>query len=184
MSVFFTVVCLVLLTDFISGFGHWIEDTYGDPNWKFLGELIIKPNLEHHQTPRSFVGRSYWSRNDVSIIFCSVIVLSASLFGFFSWQLLFVASYLSQVNEIHACAHRRPEENFAITRLLKQIGLLQSNLHHGWHHKAPYDCNFCILTSYLNPLLDRIGIWKFLEKSVSFCFGISPLRGTSRRNRQ
>jgi ubiquitin-conjugating enzyme E2 variant len=182
MNYFFTIVGLVLLADFISGVGHWFEDTYGNPNWKILGDLVIKPNLEHHQTPRSFIYRSYWYRNNTSILSCFVIVLASWVLGFFSWQLLFVFAYLSQVNEIHAIAHRRPDENFVIARFFQKIGLLQSNLHHGWHHKAPYDCNFCILTEYLNPLLNRIRFWQFLENSIKFCFGVSPLRGSAIRN--
>jgi ubiquitin-conjugating enzyme E2 variant len=101
--------------------------------------------------------------------------------GGVNWQTLFVLSYLSQVNEVHAIAHRRNDENNKFVHFLQKIGLLQSNLHHGWHHKAPYDCNYCILTMYLNPFLNRIRFWQFLENTIEEIFKVKPLRGTEIR---
>ena len=181
MYLFLQIVSLLLLADFISGIGHWFEDAYGNPNWYLFGNLIIKPNLEHHRTPRSFLSRSYWSRNDVSILFCAFSVLCFYFLGFFSWQLLFVFTLLSQVNEVHAISHRRKDENSSFILFLQEMGLIQSSFHHGWHHKAPYDCNYCILTEYLNPILNKIKFWVFLESCILFLFKARPLRGSSIR---
>jgi ubiquitin-conjugating enzyme E2 variant len=72
---FLTIIGLIFLADFISGIGHWIEDAYGNPNWRFFGDVVIKPNLEHHKTPRSFLSRSYWHRNSTSILATTFIAL-------------------------------------------------------------------------------------------------------------
>lgn len=48
-------ILIILSADFLSGFIHWWEDAYGNPNWKILGKHIIEPNLNHHTNPRDFI---------------------------------------------------------------------------------------------------------------------------------
>lgn len=46
MLLLLELFCVVLLCDFLSGLGHWWEDTYGNPNWRRIGEMVIKPNFK------------------------------------------------------------------------------------------------------------------------------------------
>lgn len=181
MILILQLIAVILICDFISGIGHWLEDAYGNPNWKYLGESIIKPNLEHHQTPRSFLKRTYFYRNGQTILLAYFVTTFIYLTGWGNWQVVFGLLLLSQVNEFHAISHRANKENPLLVRWLQKIGLIQSRRHHGWHHKAPYDCRYCILTAYLNPVLDKLRFWKGLELFLSF-FAIKPLRGTAARN--
>lgn len=171
--IFLWVIFLILLADFISGLGHWFEDVYGNPDWPLLGKYVVQPNIQHHQTPRSFLVGSYWYRNSTVFIPCIVLFIICAFTNLLCRQVVFFLLYLSQVNEVHAISHRRKSENWLFFQWLQKIGLIQSALHHGWHHKAPYDCNYCIMTEYLNPILNKIYFWTVLECGLSF-FGIQP----------
>ena len=51
---------------------------------------------------------------------------------------------------------------------------------HGYHHTSPYNINYCVMTNYLNPILNKIKYWEFLEWIISL-FGIKVVRGSSIR---
>ena len=183
MIILLKVILLILLADFISGIGHWLEDVYGNPNDTWIGRKIVQPNLQHHKTPRSFLQGSYWDRNGMVIIICVfLMIIITIIFGFY-WGMFFVLTYLSQVNEIHAISHRSDKENNWLFRSLQKIGLIQTRKHHGWHHQAPYNCNYCILTAYLNPILDKLQFWFYIEMFLQKVLKIQPLRGTDKRNK-
>jgi len=54
-----------LAVDWISGFVHWFEDSYGRPSLLFVGDRITKPNLRHHFRPRAFVANSWYSSSEL-----------------------------------------------------------------------------------------------------------------------
>ena len=184
MLLFSQIIISVLIADFISGLGHWIEDTYGKPDWPLIGKYIVQPNIEHHHTPRSFLGRSYWSRNNASIILALIITTIVGIFGAITWQFLMIVFLLSQVNEIHAFTHRKPTEIPKWVRMLQEIGLMQSRRQHGEHHQSPFEVRFCILTNFLNPILDSCRFWWVLEWILLNVFRLPTQRGTEVRNAQ
>jgi sterol desaturase/sphingolipid hydroxylase (fatty acid hydroxylase superfamily) len=164
--------CL-FLADLISGIGHWIEDRYFHSELNIVGPLLAIPNLMHHTNPRGFLKGSYWNRNGIPITIGLVLI---PLFWAVSWLSIYsflTIILLSQSNEIHACAHRSDKENTRLIKWFQKIGLLQSRRHHGYHHRAPYDCRYCILTDFLNPVLDRLLFWSVLEKGMAY-LGVHP----------
>jgi len=170
----------ILIADFISGIGHWLEDTYGNPNIKY-GASIVHANIEHHSTPRSFLGRTYWYRNNSLIIFFTLIPVIAFLIGWGSWELTFTCLLLSQTNEIHAFAHRKKSETPKLILCLQEMGFLQSSRHHAVHHQRPYQYRMCIITNFLNPILDGLKFWHFMELVILKIFNLKPYRGTEVR---
>src|SRR5260370_11065012 len=42
------VLLAYLAADFVSGFVHWLGDTWGTPEWVIIGESLIRPFREHH----------------------------------------------------------------------------------------------------------------------------------------
>ncbi len=175
------VFSLLLLADFVTGVIHWLEDTYGNPNWPIIGKYIIIPNLEHHKNPRSLLSGNYWNRVDTSVYAACSIGILCYLSGYMCWQLFTFLLIASQGNEFHAIAHRNTDENgYWLTRLQK-IGLIQTRKTHGWHHKAPYETNFCVMTEFLNPILNRINFWNTIEKILLKIFRIKILRGSDIR---
>ncbi len=173
------VLFIMIIADFVSGVIHWWEDTYGKPEWKFLGigKYLIIPNLIHHQKPRDFVKHSYLKRNLAAIILAIVLTPIIYLLTDISWQtalLLFI--YGSQTVEIHAISHRTDKENGKFLVLLQKIGLLQSKKNHAQHHQSPHRSGYCLMTNWVNPILDSVKLWPVLEFFVWVVFKV-PVAG-------
>ena len=64
--------------------------------------------------------------------------------------------------------------------MIQKTGLIQSRRMHGYHHSAPFDVNYCVLTNYLNPILNKIRFWQFLEWTIGL-FGTKSTRGDKNR---
>ncbi len=175
------IFLLWLLADFITGVIHWWEDAYGNPTWPILGKYIVEPNLEHHKNPRRLVKGSYWNRVNTSV--CVAIIVSIIFYfcGWHSWRMILCLFFCSQGNEIHAISHRTDKENGKFFIFLQKIGIIQNRKTHGWHHKAPYDTNFCVMTEFLNPSLNKIDFWRKLELVLLKLFHIKVLRGSDIR---
>lgn len=154
--------CL-LIADFVSGVGHWIQDRYFHSSLNPVGRWIAVNNVQHHTRPRFLLTGSYWSRNavPVSIGICLLTVL----YGFYLLSPFVAVTVLlaTQSNEIHACAHRTDRENWVVVGWLQSAGILQSRRHHGHHHTSPYEANYCLITNLLNPILDKLNIWRGFE---------------------
>jgi len=170
----------MLLVDLLTGTVHWWEDAYGNPDWKLLGKSVVKPNIDHHKTPRNFLKSSFFERIRLSLFIALGLGLLCFLVGWLNWMVAFCLIYGLMANEIHAIAHRTKKENGKFISFLQKVGLLQSRRMHGYHHSAPYDVNYCVLTNYLNPILNKIRFWNFLEWAVGL-FGIKPVRGNANR---
>lgn len=175
------VYCLlaVLAADFLSGLVHWWEDTYGDPAWPLLGRTVVEPNIEHHQDPLAFTRRSAWSRNYQTVLPAAAI--GAALWawqGWAWWPAQLTLLLLSWANEVHCWSHRAV--NPWPIALLQEMHVLQTSRHHARHHRAPFATQFCVLTNWLNPLLERAQFWAALERLVAAC-GVPPKRLTTSR---
>lgn len=175
------VFLLWLIADFITGIIHWWEDTYGNPAWPVLGKYVVGPNLEHHKNPRSLLQGSYWSRINTSLFTALIVGAILWFAGIHSWSMIVCLLFSSQGNEIHAIAHRTDKENGKFLIFLQKTGLIQKRKTHGWHHKAPYDTNFCVMTEFVNPILNRINFWMKLEWIILKLFRIKVLRGSAVR---
>ena len=171
MFVLLKIFGLILLTDLITGTVHWWEDAYGNPNWKVLGKLVVIPNLEHHEKPRKFLKDSSWSRIRLSLIIATILLAGAYFLNVLVWEVVFVLIYASFANELHAISHRTKKENGRLIGWLQWIGLIQSKRMHGLHHTSPYNVNYCVMTCYLNPMLNKLGYWEKIERFF-LLFGI------------
>lgn len=150
------IVAAAALADFLSGFWHWVEDRYFDEKWPIIGEYIAKPNTLHHAQPTAFLDQSYWSRNWTTFLPAGFLILVGALLSA-PWWLLLSFVMLSQANELHAWAHYRVKSRWI--RGLQEFGILQSPRHHNVHHKDPYSRNYCVMTDWLNPILDKTRFW-------------------------
>lgn len=174
------IFMLMLLTDLLTGTVHWWEDAYGNPSWKYLGKSVVIPNLEHHQYPRKFLKHGMWPRIRLSFIIAVSLGTIAYLFGVLSWEVGFVLIYASLANEIHAITHKTDKENGKLICWIQKTGLIQTRRMHGHHHTSPYDVNYCVMTNYLNPILNKTRFWLGLEWVIQL-FGIKPSRGLPSR---
>lgn len=190
--------CGMLLADFISGVVHWAADTWGTVEWPIVG-TFIRSFREHHVDPAAMTKHDAIETNGdnclVSILFllmphltCHTNLLhlfstgspssirphnemtSAQLFGMFMWTFLGIFGALT--NQFHKWAHtyRVPY----IVTLLQDYHIILSRRNHNVHHKAPFDCSYCITTGWLNPLLDYIDFWPRLETVITMLTGLVP----------
>lgn len=93
----------------------------------------------------------------------SLVLLSAAIGGAAS-------------TEIHYWTHRVKDRPKAI-RVMQEIGIIQSPAQHSQHHRPPSDRRYCIVTDWLNPLLDAARVWERLEAALTK-MNLEPNRGT------
>lgn len=163
----FTVLSSYVAADFVTGLFHWLEDTYGKKSWgQWLYRNIVLPNIEHHDSPINFTRSSYWNRVELSVYLAAPLVI-VGLFVHCPWLISF-ALFASQANEIHCWAHRGGGNNLAV-RTLQTCRIVQRSKHHGVHHKAPYRSRYCVMTPWLNPILDGLKFWRAIEYTLACC---------------
>lgn len=172
ISLMLQIAACVLAADFISGLFHWLEDSYGNPNWPIVGKWITQANDLHHREPRAFLEKNWFQSADVGLLAGALVLGIAAIFGWLTWQLVLILALLVNANEFHKWSHRTRKENPAIVLRLQRWGLLQTPRHHGRHHQGRKDSHYCIVTAYLNPWLDRSGFWRRLEKVAFAAFRV------------
>jgi len=164
---------ILVLVDFVSGFVHWIEDSYFSETTPVIGPLVVAPNILHHRSPRHFIKGSFWFRNSTTILPCAMILAIGTVAGGFHWQLLLFCAALSLSNELHCWTHRSPQENGRLITFLHRRGWIQTPAHHAVHHTDPKNRAYCTLTNLLNPVLDRVELWRCFERLIHAIFGIA-----------
>jgi plasmanylethanolamine desaturase len=167
------LVATWLITDWISGFVHWLEDSYGHPDMPIVGRYVTKPNLQHHVHPRKFVTNSWFSSSDLLMLVCLAGLFAAWAIGRLSPMVFFAAALGVNANQVHKWCHRTPRENGPVIVALQRLRFVQSPRQHYGHHLARKDACYCVLTDFLNPVLDRCRFWRALEFLIHRCFGIA-----------
>jgi hypothetical protein len=167
------VVIVWLIADFVSGVFHWWQDAYGDPFWPVVGAHITRPNILHHYAPRALLAKSWFNSSRTLLVMGLGIAALAWCAGLLSWPLLLGLGLLVNMNQVHKWSHRSPRENPGLVRWLQRVGVLQSPGHHREHHIDTRDTNYCILTNFVNPVLERLHLWAGLEWVLARGFGIA-----------
>ena len=178
-NLIFEFAASLLAADFVSGLLHWLEDAYGREDFPITGRLVTKPNILHHHHPRHFVRNSWWQSSWDLTCLCALIVIAAWIAGLLTWHVWLFAVLGANANQIHKWAHRTPQENGCLISLLQRFRLVQSPRHHARHHTDPKNSHYCVLTDFLNPVLDRLHIWERTERLLSRLFGLSRRIDTS-----
>lgn len=167
----------VLLADLVSGVVHWAEDTYArfKPRRKLrVINLIARDNEVHHRRPRDFLKRTWWQSSWDLLLIGAVILALAHALGHLSAAVLLFVVLSVNANQMHKWAHRNPRENPLLVTWLQRALLLQSPRHHGKHHGGARDSHYCVVTNFLNPLLEEVSFWRRLEQLVERITGRGP----------
>ena len=172
-------ITTILIADFFSGAFHWLEDAYGREDFPITGRLFTKPNTLHHHDPRYFVRHSWLQSSWDLTLFCALIVAVAWRLHLLSWQVWLFAFVGANANQIHKWAHRSRQENGRLISFLHDCRLMQSPAHHAGHHTNPKRSHYCVLTDFVNPVLDRFGFWFGLEWLVQRLLSVSRRVDTS-----
>jgi uncharacterized iron-regulated membrane protein len=161
-----------LLADLISGLVHWWEDraNTGTSRFKFING-VRSDNEKHHNMPGFFLRYSWWGNINTTAPIAWPLALLFLLIGlkFLAWTFLF----LGFGNLIHRWAHEPIGKRPFIVSLIQQTGLFISphqHAEHHFHHKTHKLLSreesyrrFCVMTGWLNPILDKIGFFDVLE---------------------
>lgn len=152
-----------LIADFISGVLHWIEDRVLWQSDGWIGRHIVAPNRQHHLTPLTFLQDGFGARNGTT---WAVLVPIAALWLWLLGPSFVFAGALAGgllVNEVHRLAHT-PTQSLGWVRVAQQVGLIQSGPHHARHHRQGASSHYCVLTGWLNPVLEQLQFWDRLER--------------------
>jgi ubiquitin-conjugating enzyme E2 variant len=172
-----SVVLAYLMADFVSGFVHFLGDTFGDEGTPVLGASFIKPFRDHHVDPRGLTRHDFVETNGNNCIVCIPTVLfvwylfPARTELWALWLVAFTAWFMIGIfmtNQFHKWAHL--ETPPAWISLLQDWRLILNPSHHDIHHTAPFDKYYCITAGWLNPLLHSIGFFPRTEAVLRWIF--------------
>ncbi len=164
MFILLKAIGVILVADFVTGFVHWLEDSYWSPETPILGKWLIEANLEHHKNGQAFLKKSWLASSWDLYLTGMITLMTAYYLNFLTWELWLFVIISMNANQIHKWAHiTRYENKPNIIGLLQKMYILQRTDHHGQHHRKPNNSHYCVITNILNPVLDRLQFWRMLE---------------------
>ena len=170
-SFVFQLLITLFAIDFVSGLVHWCEDTFGTENSPVTGKWIVIPNMIHHENPAAFLSKS-WLESSWDLTVASLLIaFSGWLAGELHWQLMLFCFIGANANQLHKYAHLPENKVPLFIRFLRHTGILQTARHHARHHSGEKNTAYCVVTPYLNPVLDSVKFWRFLEMITVPLFG-------------
>ncbi len=174
----------LLFSDFISGFVHWLFDTWGSTDTPVFGRLAIRTFRHHHVDAKAITRHDFIETNGHNIALTNIYGISglffvvpspedASLSDVFTVQCLLCATFFTAfTSQIHKWAHM--DEPPPIIALLQRARLALAPDHHDVHHTAPYARNYCITVGWMNGPLRAVRFFETLEWIISSVTGAVP----------
>ena len=169
--------------DFVSGFVHWMADTWGSVDMPFIGNALLRPFREHHVDAQAITRHDFVETNGNN---CLISIPSglwalftpqhegAGLNLFWSTFLFSLILWVMFTNQFHKWSHlSEPRGAIAI---LQKLHLILPPGHHAVHHTAPYRRSYSITAGWVNYPLNLIRFYPLLEQLVSGVTGLIPRR--------
>lgn len=165
------IIAAWLMADFIAGIFHWFEDKVllETTNIAWL-ETIRTDNGDHHRKPGAMLQFSIWENMKSSALVTWPLMVACLLVGWY-W-LAMVLCFGAWANVVHRFAHMPRRRVPAWIRMLQRTGFfISDSAHHGHHFhrkrvipKEQTTGKYCVMSSWLNPVLDGIGFWRLLNR--------------------
>ena len=169
--------------DFISGFVHWLADTWGSVEMPVIGNALLRPFRLHHVDEKEITRHDYIETNGAN---CMISLPGIGLSLWCNWDtnlgLFFgmfwagVMLFIMMTNQFHKWAHLDGEKRTPTIAFLQKTRLILSPKHHQIHHTAPFAKYYGITHGWLNWPLSKIGFFRALEWTVTATTGIIPRR--------
>ena len=173
LPVVVTAAAVVTLADFVTGVVHWAEDAYAahaKPGSLF--RKVAEANALHHVKPRAFLANTWFESSWDLLLLAGVIVAGAWGLGHLNWAVYLFAVIIANANQLHKWTHRNSRENPRVIVWLQKLRVLQTVRHHACHHTGERNSHYCVVTNWLNPLLERMQFWRRLERFNARVFGL------------
>jgi hypothetical protein len=168
-----------LAADFVSGFVHWMGDTWGSTEMPILGKSFIRPFREHHVDEKAITRHDFIETNGnncaISIpvaIMCVVMPHSSPAWVFLSAFLGSMIFWVMATNQFHKWSHL--DNPPPVIAFFQRVHLILPPAHHHIHHTAPYNKYYCITVGWLNKPLAMIAFFPTAEKLVTWATGLLP----------
>ena len=177
------LLAAIFVADFVSGLFHWAFDTWFDESMTAIRRSVVTVR-EHHIFPNHIfrvkfheeIGTLGWNATVFTGVPIVWMLVGSS--GGWTTYLMFAAVVFNLLMigmlEIHKCGHRT--QNPALVRALQRTGLLLSREHHVKHHRGNHDINYCLVTGWADMTLGRLGVFRWLERTISRTTGAVPQR--------
>jgi ubiquitin-conjugating enzyme E2 variant len=169
----------LLIADFISGFVHWLFDTWFSPDTPYVGKAFVRTFREHHADPTAITRHDFVETNGSNMLAGGVLVAVGHFFAeaegaFAAVALLFAGLFMSLTSQIHKWAHS--ERVPKLVAMLQRARLIITKDAHARHHLAPFDRGYCITAGWLNTTLHYVRFFRVLERVISAITGALPRR--------
>lgn len=181
-SVLFMTASLVFgyfLADFFSGLVHWAMDTWFEVDTVGRSVAIAR---EHHIYPQSIFGYRFLDHASLgsipgSVVFWPLFILCLLLpqtvltYGAVL-MILVICTCLLFGTTFHNFGHRRargPLLGFA-----QKYRIVMTPEHHAVHHMGDHTVHYCAVNGWANPVCDKLGVWRGLEKLIAGLTGAVP----------
>ena len=120
--------------------------------------------------------RNSWFHSSRDLLYACVVLLAVCwLVDFLTWHVLLAIFLMVNANQIHKWSHLSAAKIPALVTILQKLRILQSPRHHLNHHKGDKNTHYCVITDFTNPVLDKLGFWRWLE-SLLVLFLKTPRR--------
>jgi ubiquitin-conjugating enzyme E2 variant len=173
------VILGYLAADFVSGFVHWMGDTWGSPTMPILGKAFVRPFREHHVDEKAITRHDFIETNGnncaISIpvaLMCVLMPHGSSTWVFLAASLGSMIFWVMATNQFHKWSHL--DEPGAVIGFMQRVHLILPPDHHRIHHTAPFNKYYCITVGWLNKPLAMIAFFPTMEKLVTWATGLLP----------
>lgn len=171
----------LVLADLASGVVHWVADTWGRRDLRWIGPRVLVPFRVHHVNPDDFLRRTFLDTNgDIATLTVGVLLALHAVPLDAGWGpgLAVTGTAFTGIglwtNQIHQWAHR-PEPPRAV-RVLQAMRLILGPDAHGRHHRQPHAAGYCITTGWCNRPLEQVEAFRHAERVISRLTGAVPRR--------
>lgn len=170
-----TILFAWLLADFLTGLVHFAQDRLllEPSRFLFINRIKLDNDL-HHAKPAAMTRFSMWENINTSAPYTIPVAGCLFLLGCPTviWLALFFASF---ANLVHRFAHLPKAKVPPLVKAVQWTGLFITFDHHHVHHfdkngtikKEVTTVRFCPMTNWLNPILDKVGLFMFIARMLN-----------------
>jgi hypothetical protein len=179
-----TLLAAMFVADFVSGFLHWMFDTWWSETTPIVRRMVIMVR-EHHVYPGRIF--KFGIFHDAGTLSWITVFLTLPLYvavwltkvttmaqGYFVLGAVVTTVLIVFMLEFHKAGHSPCAPSWV--RALQKLGLVLSPKHHLAHHHGAHDRNYCLINGHVDRTLGALGIWRFFERIVTLVTGAVPAR--------